>query len=201
MSVFTAFGHGSPTAASGNLKAEAHIKPHCRKYRAYNFAALASSFPSSTPYYLSLVFIAFAIFVGLLSRSLPSCLMKSLEGEVQQAGVLYDKAVGGHFLAISELSEFSRELLALDTRARQLRMRTLALAPRISLCSFQQIFGLFNGHSLAIWMCIRRTQAFRNKMQLLIETKQDDFNSAMPDGIPPSRQLWLRHRLGESIRI
>ncbi|KAK7052124.1 hypothetical protein R3P38DRAFT_2762550 [Favolaschia claudopus] len=170
-------------------------------YSISSISALASSFPSLNPYYLSLVFVAFAILVGVLGRSLPSCLMKSLDEEVQQATVLYNQAMSGRFLVNSEEHELSEELLKLDTQARQLRKRALALTPRILLRSFQQIHALFNGHSFEIWMCIHRIRALRNKMQLLIESKKDDFSSTLPDGIPPSRQLWLRHRLGESIRI
>ncbi|KAK7050437.1 hypothetical protein R3P38DRAFT_3173808 [Favolaschia claudopus] len=76
-----------------------------------SISALASSFPSSIPYQLSLVFVAFAIFVGLLSRCLPSCLMKSLDGQIQQATGLYNQAVYGHFLALPEETELSEELL------------------------------------------------------------------------------------------
>ncbi|KAK7023130.1 hypothetical protein R3P38DRAFT_3195084 [Favolaschia claudopus] len=166
-----------------------------------SISALASSFPSSTPYQMSLIFVAFAIFVGLIGRSLPSSLMKSLDEEIQQATVLYDQVMSGRFLVTSEEHELSEELLKLDTQARQLRKKTLAFTPRILLRSLQQSYALFNGHSFAIWMCIHETKALRDKMQLLIESKKDDFNSALPDGIPPSRQLWLRHRLGESIRI
>ncbi|KAK7052337.1 hypothetical protein R3P38DRAFT_2762726 [Favolaschia claudopus] len=166
-----------------------------------SISALASFFPSSNPYQLSLVFVASAIFVGLLSRCLPSCLMKSLDEQVQQATGLYNQAVGGHFLSFPEETELSEKLLKLDTQARQLRKKTLVFTPRILPSSFQQIYALLNGHSFAIWMCIRQTKALRNKMQLLIECKKEDFNSAMPDGIPPSRQLWLRHRFGDSIGV
>ncbi|KAK7052098.1 hypothetical protein R3P38DRAFT_2762530 [Favolaschia claudopus] len=118
--------------------------------------------PSSTTYQIPLVVLVVVLLAGLLGRCLPSCLMDSLDRELRQATLLYDEAIGGYLFEVLE-SELSGDLLALDNRARQLRLKTLALTAPHILGTIQQIHGLLNGHSFAIWICLSRTKALKYK--------------------------------------
>ncbi|KAK7023153.1 hypothetical protein R3P38DRAFT_1098463 [Favolaschia claudopus] len=71
---------------------------------------LASSIPSSTTYQIPLLLVT-ALLAAMFGRCLPSCLMESLDGELQQATLLYNQAVGDYLLEVSD-SELSADLLA-----------------------------------------------------------------------------------------
>ncbi|KAJ7444564.1 hypothetical protein B0H11DRAFT_1355163 [Mycena galericulata] len=150
--------------------------------------------PNVSPFHISLVTVILVPLCFAAIFASPTRMIIRLNREIEHMGKLYNEAVSAHLFDFRLQADLdvSNRFLALDDEARRLRIKTLDAPSLRWWCS--GFHGLVSGHSLAIWKCTRNTSSLNDKIQLIMEAKAQDFNTAFALGISPSRQVWLRHR-------
>ncbi|KAJ7240860.1 hypothetical protein B0H12DRAFT_1250858 [Mycena haematopus] len=130
----------------------------------------------------------------IVQFALPSRRVRSMDKAFNNLKKLYE-ALDGHLLNFQLEPDLtiSEEFLALDNRARRLRIETLDL----SIPAFwwwNELKAIFNGHCVAIVKCTWEIGLLKKRIQLIYEKRTDDINMASAAELSPAQQLWLRRQ-------
>ncbi|KAJ7489153.1 hypothetical protein FB451DRAFT_1223890 [Mycena latifolia] len=148
---------------------------------------------------ITIIVSGLAMTIYVLRLALPSRMIRSLEKS------LYD--VERFFYYTFETPGFNRgisgpktdidlaeRLVVLQNKADQLRMQTLFHGT--FLVQWGDLWGLFMGHSFAIWRCNRKVQCLGNEMQMRQQKRLLEINTELAIGTSPALQLTMRQRCG-----
>ncbi|KAF8201358.1 hypothetical protein K438DRAFT_1758623 [Mycena galopus ATCC 62051] len=148
------------------------------------------------PFAQIIVFVGSIIFtvVCIIRFALPSRRITSMNKAFDAMNKLYHKAVDDHLLNFRLEPDLAihNQVLALDDKARRLRIDTLGLGTSPALWWWNEVIGVFNGHCFAIVMCTWRIGILKEEIQLTCEKRLNNMNTASTVRLSPAQQLWLR---------
>ncbi|KAJ6551169.1 hypothetical protein B0H19DRAFT_1263858 [Mycena capillaripes] len=164
--------------------------------------SLLSIFTSFVPEGFWIVFVVpgLAATVYILQLALPTRMMRSLEKSLYDVGTFYNNTfeIPRFSRAVEDSKEdmmLAQRLVALEDKADQLRIQTLFHGT--FFVQWGELWGLFTGHSFAIWRCTRKVQCLGNEMKIMSMKQQEklhDINTELAVELSPAWQLAIRHR-------